>query len=256
MDVWLCWWKVPPWPRVRLVALPPAGGGAQLFQPLAAHLPAGVELIAVEQPGHGGRLAEDPVTEMGDLVGPLATRLRALPPRPTALLGHSMGAAVALALIDRLREADPGWRPAVLFALAAEAPGARRTADRLAATGDDELRDFLTAAHAGTVGGAADRQLQDLVLPALRADLRLLSDHRPQPQPPLDYPVRVLCGAGDPFVTAADRRDWSAAGDDVTVHEFPGGHFFYRDPGQVAAVAHRIAAELDQHPSPVAGGHR
>ncbi|HEX5199863.1 hypothetical protein ACFQS1_25200 [Paractinoplanes rhizophilus] len=45
MDPWLRRWKPSSLARVRLVALPPAGGGARLYQPLAALLPGGVGLI-------------------------------------------------------------------------------------------------------------------------------------------------------------------------------------------------------------------
>jgi surfactin synthase thioesterase subunit len=250
MDDWLRWWAAPAWPRARLIALPPAGGSAHLFQPFSRYLPADVELVAAELPGHGSRLLEPPATTMADIVEPLAARVRALAPLPTALLGHSMGAIVALALCHRLRSDEPGWAPEALFAVASEAPGSRRTAEDLATTTDALLVRFLAGAHAGTQSGAIDPALQELVLPALRADLTLLERYRPAPEPPLACPVRVLTGAEDPFVTADDRDGWFGVSDDVEAYQFPGGHFFYRDPAAAAKAADRIAAELHRTTSP------
>lgn len=244
MDSWLRRWSTPLFPRSRLLALPPAGGAAHLFQPWARYLPLDTELVAVEPAGHGTRLAEQPVSSMTELVDRLAAEVRALPPVPTAVLGHSMGAIVALALCRRLRRLDPAWRPIALFVVGSEARSSRRTARELAQAAPQRLRDFLATAHAGTGSGGTDPALQDLVLPALRADLALLADFQPVPEPPLGRPVRVLAGADDPFVTAADRQDWAAEGDDYAVSLFPGGHFFYQHEAVARQVVEQIVEDL------------
>jgi surfactin synthase thioesterase subunit len=254
MDGWLRCWSTAVAPRLRLICLPPAGGAAHLFQPWAAHLPMDVELLAVELPGHGTRLAEPPLSTMEDIVAGLAPRVRALPPLPAAVLGHSMGAMAALELCRRLRAADPGWRPLLLIVVGAEGRRSRRAVGALDGTPDERLADFLIEAHAarsGTAGAAGaavlDPALRELVMPALRADVALLNAFQPAPAPPLGCPVRVLAGLGDPFVGEADRADWAAESDgDFAVHLFPGGHFFYEEPAGVRAAAGRVRTELNR----------
>lgn len=251
MDGWLRRWTAPDLPRTRLLVLPPAGGAAHLFRPWARLVPPGVELLAVEWPGHGTRLAEPPLTDLDALLDALVARLRRLTPVPMAVLGHSMGAIAALALCHRLRELDPRWRPVALFVVGSEGPDSRRSAGDLAAADDAELRRFITGTHAGNPTGATDPALQDLVLPALRADLSALAAFRPPPRPPLPAPVRVFCGAGDPFVGEADRQGWAACGDrGFAVHLFPGGHFFYEDEEVAAAMFSLIRRDLQDTTAP------
>jgi len=246
MANWLRRWSWPLMPRVRLLTFPPAGGAAHLFAPWARLLPLDVELVALEMPGHGTRLTEQPITEMGDLLAGLMPELHAMPAVPTAVLGHSMGAIVALAVCRRLRDADPAWRPEVFFVVGSEARQSRRTVDDLAGASPPRLGRFLVDAHAGAAG-ASDPALQELLMPALRADIAMLAAHQPRAEAPLRCTVRVLSGADDDFVTTEDRLDWEAESDgDFAVHTFPGGHFFYADPAVAPAVLECVGADLNR----------
>ncbi|HZM81205.1 MAG TPA: alpha/beta fold hydrolase [Candidatus Limnocylindrales bacterium] len=246
MQSWLRRWSWPLVPRLRLLTFPPAGGSALTFRPWAPLLPLDVELVAVELPGHGNRLPEPPVTSMSELMAGLVPELQALPGLPTAVLGHSMGAIVALAVCRRLRQFDPSWRPKILFVVGSEARASRRGAVDLAEAPTPRLRRFLLDVHDGA-GGAAHPVLQDLVIPALRADLALLACHLPLPDCPLGCPIRVLTGADDDFVTTADQLDWAAESDgNFERHTFAGGHFFYADPAVAAVMLQRISADLNR----------
>ncbi len=250
MGGWLRHWAAPLVPRVRLLALPPAGGAAHLFRPWAPHLPLDVELVAAELPGHGTRLGEAPLATMDALVEGLVPEILALPPMPTAVLGHSMGAIVALALCRRLRGLDASWRPEVLFVVGSEARRARRASGPLVGAPAAALRGFLLDAHAmpdgATPDAVADTALQDLVLPALRADLALLAAARSPDEAPLRCPVRVLAGTADPFVDASDRLDWAAESDgDFAVRLFAGGHFFYAEPALAPAFLASVSGDLN-----------
>jgi surfactin synthase thioesterase subunit len=251
MGGWLRHWAAPLVPRVRLLALPPAGGAAHLFRPWTPHLPLDVELVAAELPGHGGRLGEAPLGTMDALVDGLVPEIRALPPVPTAVLGHSMGAIVALALCRRLRRLDPSWRPEMLFVVGSEGRRSRRAARPLIDAPAAALREFLLDAHWSPAGATpdpvADTALQDLVMPALRADLALLAVAGSPDEPPLGCPVRVLAGTADPFVAAADRLDWAGESDgDFAIRLFAGGHFFYAEPALAAAFLASVSADLNR----------
>uniref|UniRef100_UPI0031D32516 thioesterase II family protein n=1 Tax=Streptomyces hawaiiensis TaxID=67305 RepID=UPI0031D32516 len=93
-------------PRVRLCALPYAGGTAAVFKDWPAALPSGVELLTAHLPGRGDRFAEPPLATLEETAEQLCA---ALPPSdlPTAVLGHSMGALLGYSW----KRCCPPWSP-------------------------------------------------------------------------------------------------------------------------------------------------
>ncbi len=89
---------------VRLVCLPFAGGGSASYYRWRRHVPAWIELAPVTLPGHDGRLAERPLTDLRTLVELLVDELQPTLDKPFVLLGHSMGAWLAF---EMARAAPP-----------------------------------------------------------------------------------------------------------------------------------------------------
>jgi surfactin synthase thioesterase subunit len=85
------------------------------------------------------------------------------------------------------------------------------------------------------LGGAGSevydhKELWPLILPPLRADLRLLDDYRPAALTPLRTPVSVFGGAYDHTCTVAELSSWAdATSEECTVHTFPGGHHYLQE---------------------------
>lgn len=74
--------------RMRLICLPFAGGGASVYQRMAALLPSWVEILAVQYPGREDRSREDPPSSVAGLVTACAIALRPYTTMPYALYGH------------------------------------------------------------------------------------------------------------------------------------------------------------------------
>lgn len=88
-----------------------------------------------------------------------------------------------------------------------------------------------------------DPEIQELVLPALRADYKAVETYVEQPGPPLQCPITAIIGDADPQVTDEEVRDWARhTTGPFELTRFPGGHFYLRD--QADAVAGVIAASL------------
>ena len=115
---------------------------------------------------------------MSTLVDTLLRSLDDCFDRPFALLGHSMGAAIAAELACGAH-ARPNLRH--LFVSARAAPGKQRHDRRMQALDDRAFIDALRE-MGGTPRAVLDNsELMALLMPALRADFTLIENHRPVP---------------------------------------------------------------------------
>ncbi|MFF8726979.1 thioesterase II family protein [Streptomyces sp. NPDC015171] len=209
----------------RLVCFPHAGGTAHLFHRWPAHLPLGVDLLAVRYPGRQDRLAERCIEDMAEMADAVTEALAPYTDLPVALFGHGMGSAIAYEVALRLEARGLG--PERLYVSGRAAPHRAATAE--AHTGDDagllavarELGDYQAEVH-------DIPELRDLLLPGLRADHRLTETHRPARPVPLRTPITAYTGLADTHVPVADVRAWSelTTPDGFTLRTFPGDHFY------------------------------
>jgi surfactin synthase thioesterase subunit len=233
--------------RIRLLCFAHAGGSASAYLPWRASLPPFAELWAVQLPGRGGRLAEPPRTSFEGLLAELAPLLARFASLPFAFFGHSLGALLAFELARALRErglALPHW----LIASGSQAPAQRSPASRLLAADDAGLIAALREYGGTPEAILGDAELLALTLPALRADLALLADHRYRPAPPLPVPIAVLGGTGDPQVPFGALDAWKAeTTHGCEISGFEGDHFFLHGPERarvLQAVSRTLARAL------------
>lgn len=224
----------------RLICFPHAGGSASFFVPFAKALGSDTEVLAVQYPGRQDRRGERCAESIPELADSIVDALAGGTDLPCAFFGHSMGSLVAFEVARRL---GPEHRAALtgLFVSGRRAP-ARHRPSEIYTLGDEQLVTEVAA-----LGGTDHRVLQDpelreMVLPAIRADYRAVENYRYEPGEILSCPVSVLVGQSDPHTADDDASEWGRYTDGaMTVHVFPGGHFFLVD--QVP----RIAALLDEH---------
>lgn len=243
MTAWIRRYHPAPESRVRLVALPHAGGSATYFHPLSAALGPEVETLAVQYPGRQDRRHEAPVQDIGVLADRVAEELLPYADRPLALFGHSMGSTIAFEVARRL-ERD-GTAPVALIASGRRAP---RTDRR---EGIHRLDDAAILAEVRLLGGTDEAMLKDeelvqLTLTVLRNDYQAVESYRCEPGAMLACPVTVLVGDSDPRVSIEEARAW---GEHTTggfcLHVFSGGHFYLADHQK--AVTERLRAVLEPH---------
>ncbi|MFB7287311.1 thioesterase II family protein [Actinacidiphila glaucinigra] len=220
-----------PAPRLRLVCFPHAGGNAGFFRTWKDLVPEGVELLAAQYPARESRFLDAPAETMDELVADLADASRDLFDVPVAFFGHSMGASVAYELATRLRE-EHGRTPTALFVSGRGGPGKERRPG-LADAGEEELIAELSEMGGTQAEVFLDVELRELVLPAIRADYRLLEryDARiPDADSLLDVPVVAYYGDGEADLDHESVMAWSAITRSGFHHRsFEGGHFYLVD---------------------------
>lgn len=211
--------------RRQLVALPYAGSGPNVFRKWIPHLPAHTALYAAQLPGRGMRFGEEPVRSMAAIAAPLADAIAALPPLPTVVFGHSMGALLGFLAGAQLQSRLPSLRHLVLSGAAPpQCRGGRKARHLLS---EAEFVEELKA-----MGGLPDVVLNEpeilqLALPALRADFQAIETMSPDKPSPISTDITAWGGRDDTRDSEEELQQWR----DLTrgtfdMEMFPGGHFF------------------------------
>ena len=75
-----------------------------------------------------------------------------------------------------------------------------------------------------------DAELRRLLIPALRADVRLMETYRYIPEPPLGCPITVFGGTSDHMVGRLALERWrDQTSNSFRLHMMVGDHFFLRE---------------------------
>jgi len=208
----------------------------------------GFEVVPIHLPGREARMAERPVDRIGPLVATLADSLR---PQlevgcPFALFGHSMGGLIAFELARELRRRDAPL-PVHLFASGARAP---QMPDRYPPTHGLGDREFLRALRrwGGLPQTLLDHdELMGLLLPTMRADLRLVETYRYGEELPLTCPITAYGGRNDPMVDREEVMGWThQTVGPFSAQFFAGGHFFLAEQRSLLldSIGKRLALSL------------
>lgn len=211
---------------MRLTCFPYAGGSAKVFRTLQNLLPE-MDVKAVELPGRGSRMFEPARASMDSLVDLLLEEVGARFERPFALLGHSMGAAIAFELACRLRDCGRS-APNHLFLSARTAPGEPMKRAPLHGLDDTSFKQALRRLGGTPPEILDNKELMDLILPTLRADFTLSERYCPQAGGVISSNITAFAGEDDDDVPASSIVAWRrSTHGDFQCHTLPGGHFFF-----------------------------
>ncbi len=209
----------------RLVCLPHAGGSAHVFAALQQCLPASIELVALDYPGHGRRAAEPLCYSAEEIARDLLSSSLFKPSGAFSLFGHSMGALIAW-IMARMCCAQ-GQPPRHLFLSARQPPCAPRLHPDLAECSDG---DFVRGMD--LYGGlpreiTRDTSALEFFLPILRADFAAVEKWQaPCSLTPLPVPISAIYGKADPSIPSGSMEAWSAYSSAGFCRVgFEGGHF-------------------------------
>ena len=227
----------------QLILLPHAGGSAHAYRDWAAILPDGFALAAVEYPGNGSRIGEQPIDDPAAMVAGLAGLLTEIQDRLDGRLlivgGHSLGALLAHEVAAVLQAAG---RPVDGLLLSGSVPAhQRRLVPDLSVLSDDALAATLGADGDIPTEILDDAEARAFYLPLVRQGLAFARRTAEvvaagsAGREPVHAPAVVLGGAADLRCPASALGSWADVVDGpLEVALLPGGHFFYR--GQLGEI--------------------
>jgi medium-chain acyl-[acyl-carrier-protein] hydrolase len=228
------WFSVPrpqPEGRFNLFCFPYAGGGASCFFQWARSLAEqAIEVRSVQLPGRENRLREAPIADMHVVVGALADAMEPLLAQPYGFWGHSMGATIAYEVARELRRRGH-YGPAVLVASGSGAPQLKRVVAPLHELPDDVFVHQVSQRYGGIPAAVLEnKELLELVLPTVRADMALIERYEFRAGDKLMCPIHAYGGVDDDGVTPAKLERWQEVTDGTfSMQMFEGGHFFLND---------------------------
>ncbi len=216
-----------PQARARMFCFPYAGASAAAFRLWPAGVPAELEVVAVQLPGHGSRFSEPPLASIPALVDSLMPVLRSYMDLPFVFFGHSMGALLASEVARTLTICgDP--TPGHLVVSGRRPPHINSPEPLLHHLPDAQ---FLTEINL-RYGGIPPEILQhadvlELLLPSLRADMTAIETFLPSRSITLPCPIYALGGADDKLTPREHLEAWRGeTSSTFRLRTFPGGHFY------------------------------
>jgi surfactin synthase thioesterase subunit len=212
-------------PRIRLICFAYAGGSATVFHGWHEHVPSDVEVAAVQLPGRQERLTEPPLKRLDAIVENVIGAMLRQPQAPCILYGHSFGALIGYQVARRLQQAG---RPAhALIVGARRAPQLPAPSPPLHTLPPSLFINELHLRYGTPLAILQNRDLMEIALPPLRADLEALETYVYEDGPPLELPIRTLCGRHDRLVTAQEMIGWrEVTRGDFSAEQVDAGHFF------------------------------
>lgn len=227
-------------PRFRIFCFHHAGGGASVFRQWAGLMPQGIEVCAVQLPGHEHRINEPLFTDMAALTGAMVREIP-IDSTPFAFFGHSMGAKIAYAFARKLKKVK-NLEPRQLFLSASRAPHVPEPLQRHRL----EKRAFIRqiCEMGGTPQAILDsEEYMAMLLPVFRADFTIDESYRCAEDQLLGCPFTLFRGSEDNEVNGRDLGQWTAhTSGETELETIEGDHFFFKSREDL--VTRRIVEKL------------
>ena len=226
---------------INLILLPYAGASFYAYRDFPKVVPPRIRCTAIDLPGHGRRLGHPLLTRAHDMVEDILYQIRDLLEMPYAFYGHSMGATLGYLLARRILRGATHSPPLHLFLSGRTGPTHEREVPLHTLQGKAFV-DALVEYGGMPQEVLAHRELLEIFLPILRADLQALETYSENHYAPLPIPITVLLGEDD-SITRGREVQWRAMTNrDTVVKTFPGGHFFFYE--HLPEIARIIAETL------------
>jgi medium-chain acyl-[acyl-carrier-protein] hydrolase len=231
MNPWLTGQPTARLARLNLICFSYSGGGGSVFRNWAEELGSEIGVLRVQLPGRETRFREAPFVSIEDLVPPLTDGVMQVihkaAGRPFAFYGHSLGSKIGFEVARELRRRGTA-QPCHFFAGACQAPQLPWTESRMHDLGETEFIEEIQRRYGGVPRQVLeDSELRALLIPTLRADIRLMETYAYRPEPPLTCGITAFGGTADNAVSPSALEAWKdQTSGSFQMHMIAGDHFF------------------------------
>jgi surfactin synthase thioesterase subunit len=186
-----------------------------------------VELCIVHLPGREGRWREPALAHAEALIGLIAEALLPLLTTPYVFYGHSLGTLIGFE-VARFLDRQHGTVPSRFIGGAHRAPHLPNPHPDIRHLDNDRFVAEINRRYGGIPQLVLDnRELLELMLPALRADFSVYETYQFTDAGPLRCPIAMFGGTADRFVSAAEVEGWRRHTSAAFQHTMlAGDHFF------------------------------
>jgi surfactin synthase thioesterase subunit len=227
MSKWLGSIDVPPH-RIPLFCFPYAVGGASAYRTWQRDFPSEIQICPIQLPGRETRMRERCIDTMKPLVEQIADELEPCFQGTFNFFGYSMGGTIAFELCLELRRRKLQL-PSHLFLSSCRAPHRPRCLETIHHLPRERFLNELRKYQGTSERFFQDQDLQELFLPILRADFKLMETYTYQEEPPLPIPISVFRGDQDDMVSHEEQEAWKIHTSERFAYAcFPGDHFYIK----------------------------
>jgi medium-chain acyl-[acyl-carrier-protein] hydrolase len=213
-------------PTLRLFCFPYAGGTSQVYRSWINMIPSYCELFAIVLPGREGRYQESFLTSLADVLAEINLAISSLLDIPFIFFGHSMGALIAYELLKKIELKNSSTAEALAVS-ACKPPQDIFFKEKISHLSEEEFFNRLRA-YGGTPNEILnDKELLQIILPRLRADIKILESYQFREGEKLNCPILGFCGKQDPYAPPDLFSRWDTCSQKKFIQEeYTGGHFY------------------------------
>lgn len=210
---------------MRLFCIPFSGGNAYSYADFKNYLPAEIELINLELPGRGKRIAEKLLTNIDSMTEDLYGQIGSMIDGKYAIFGHSLGALLGLTLSRYIAGRNENL-PQILFVSGQTAPSKKKP-DLRHSLPDDLFIEMLREMEGTPNELLDDKSFIQYFLPIIKTDFQSVANYEYESHLcPLNVPITVLLGKQE-NICHRDAEKWQQeTTNEISIHPFEGGHFF------------------------------
>lgn len=243
-DNWISIPKVAKDAKIRVFFFPFAGGGAGIYYQWAKDFPSNIEVCCVNLAGREKRFLEKAESNFSNLISDLYRAILPYTNKPFAFFGHSMGALISYELAILFRK-NSNILPSCLFLSARSAPHIKHNQEHIHNLPDDLFVERLHKRYNGIPSVImSEKDLLNLFLPTLRADIKMVELHEHKEKEALSCPIVAFCGSEDNIATkenVSSWKDYTLSNFDIEIIE--GDHFFINTSKSI--IINKIISTID-----------
>lgn len=215
--------------KIKLLCFPYAGGDQVIYRNWSSLFSKEIDIIPVVLAGRGKRYSELPISDWKELIDDMWILLRPYLDYPHIFFGHSFGGRIAYELAHRCQEEDIR-NTNLLFISACRSPRYPQKKPYMYLMSDSNLLQAIKDMGGNQNSLLENKDIMQLMLPTLRADIKLAETWINHHDQKLDVPIVAFYGENDPIESDKSLLDWQQfTTKNFAIEKLDGGHFFLHE---------------------------